>query len=107
MGPVFLPLERCNKRKVRDPIVVDEDSVEFGGFRGIKASDKAEAMLVRFDNLWFEKVWIYLFILLLLFYLWVFWLVGLIGFAWFCAFMVRMWVFELGGGVQYGYDCVV
>ena len=45
MGPVFLPLERCNKRKVRDPIVVDEDSVEFGGFRGIKASNKAEAVL--------------------------------------------------------------
>ena len=47
---------------------------------------------------------IYLFILLLLFYLWVFWLVGLIGFAWFCAFMVQMWVFELGGGVQYSCD---
>ena len=86
--------------------MVDEDFAEFGGFRGIKASDKAEAMLVRFDNLWFEKVWIYLFILLLLllFYLWVFWLVGLIGFAWFCAFMVQMWVFELGGGVQYSCD---
>ena len=32
---------------------------------------------------------------------------GLIGFAWFCAFMVQMWVFELGGRVQYGCNCVV
>ena len=48
MGPVFLPLERCNKRKVRDPIVVDEDSVEFGGFRGIKASNKAKVVLGEF-----------------------------------------------------------
>nr|POF23694.1 hypothetical protein CFP56_71503 [Quercus suber] len=45
VGSVFLPLRRCNKRKVRDPVVVDEDFAEFGGFRGIKASDKAEAML--------------------------------------------------------------
>ena len=32
---------------------------------------------------------------------------GLIGFAWFCAFMVQMWVFELGGRVQYGCNYVV
>ncbi|KAF3962164.1 hypothetical protein CMV_013289 [Castanea mollissima] len=45
VGLVFLTLQRCNKRKVRDPVVVDEDFVEFGGFRGIKASNKAEAVL--------------------------------------------------------------
>ncbi|XP_050288503.1 uncharacterized protein LOC126727078 [Quercus robur] len=45
VGSVFLPLQRCNKRKAGDPVVVDEDSAEFGGFRGIKASNKAEAVL--------------------------------------------------------------
>ena len=48
VGSVFLPLQRCNKRKARDPVVVDEDSAEFGGFRGIKASNKAEAVLGEF-----------------------------------------------------------
>ena len=32
---------------------------------------------------------------------------GLIEFALLCAFMVQMWIFELGLGVQYGCDCVV
>ena len=48
VGLIFLPLQRCNKRKVQDPIVVDEDFAEFGGFRGIKASNKAVAVLGEF-----------------------------------------------------------
>ena len=48
VGLVFLPLQHCNKRKVWDPVVVDEDSVEFGGFKGIKASNKAKALLGEF-----------------------------------------------------------
>ena len=48
VGSIFYPLQRCNKTKVRDPDVVDEDSAEFGLFRGIKASNKAEAVLGEF-----------------------------------------------------------
>ena len=33
---------------MQDPVVVDEDSVEFGGFKGIKASNKAKALLGEF-----------------------------------------------------------
>lgn len=48
VGSVFLPLQRC-KRKVRDPVVGDEDCIELGGFRGIKASNKAVAFLGEFS----------------------------------------------------------
>ncbi|KAE7995406.1 hypothetical protein FH972_000209 [Carpinus fangiana] len=44
VGSVFLPLQRC-KRKVRDPVLGDENCVELGGFRGAKASNKAVAVL--------------------------------------------------------------
>uniref|UniRef100_A0A2N9I6D7 RanBP2-type domain-containing protein n=1 Tax=Fagus sylvatica TaxID=28930 RepID=A0A2N9I6D7_FAGSY len=49
VGSVFLPLQRCNKRKVQDLVVADEDCDELGGFRGIKASNKAVAVL----EMWF------------------------------------------------------
>ena len=48
VGSVFLPLQRCNKTKARDPIVVDKDHAEFGGFRGVKASNNAEVVLGEF-----------------------------------------------------------
>ena len=48
VGLVFLSLQHGNKREVWDLVVVDEDSVEFGGFRGIKASNKAEVVLGEF-----------------------------------------------------------
>nr|POF01501.1 hypothetical protein CFP56_45302 [Quercus suber] len=48
VGPIFLPLQHCNKRKVWDLVVVDEDFIEFGGFRGIKASNRVEAVLGEF-----------------------------------------------------------
>ena len=48
VGSVFLPLQRCNKRKVQDLVVADEDCDELGGFRGIKASNKAVAVLGEF-----------------------------------------------------------
>ena len=47
VGSVFLPLQRC-KRMVQDLVVVDEDCDELGGFRGIKASNKAVAVLGEF-----------------------------------------------------------
>jgi hypothetical protein len=51
VGSVFLPLQRC-KRKVRDPVLGDENCVELGGFRGAKASNKAVAVLGElFDSL--------------------------------------------------------
>lgn len=43
VGSVFLPLRRCNKRKVPDIVEVDRDSSNLGGFREFKASDKAAA----------------------------------------------------------------
>lgn len=44
VGSVFLPLRPC-KRKVRDPVGDDEDCVELGGLGGVKASNKAVAVL--------------------------------------------------------------
>ncbi|KAG8490171.1 hypothetical protein CXB51_015449 [Gossypium anomalum] len=41
VGSVFLPLKPCNKRKIREPNLGNEDCIELGGFRGIKASNKA------------------------------------------------------------------
>ncbi|KAL4366633.1 hypothetical protein GQ457_05G034160 [Hibiscus cannabinus] len=41
VGSVFLPLKPCNKRKIMEPNLGIEDCVELGGFRGIKASNKA------------------------------------------------------------------
>ncbi|KAJ7967710.1 tyrosyl-DNA phosphodiesterase 2 [Quillaja saponaria] len=40
VGSVFLPLRSC-KRKVRDPIQIDDDCVQLGAFRGVQASNKA------------------------------------------------------------------
>ncbi|MBA0778846.1 hypothetical protein Gotri_006661 [Gossypium trilobum] len=41
VGSVFLPLKPCNKRKIRELNLGNEDCIELGGFRGIKASNKA------------------------------------------------------------------
>ncbi|KAB2026853.1 hypothetical protein ES319_D06G249500v1 [Gossypium barbadense] len=41
VGSVFLPLKPCNKRKIREPNLGNEDCIELGGVRGIKASNKA------------------------------------------------------------------
>ena len=63
-----------------------------------------------FDNLWFEKVWIYLFIYLFIIIIIILWGVLACGFNWVCLVLCFYGTnvgFELGGGVQYGYDCVV
>lgn len=44
VGSVFFPLQPC-KRKVRDSVAGEEDCVELGGFRGVKALNKAVAVL--------------------------------------------------------------
>lgn len=58
VGSVFFPLQPC-KRKVRDPVAGEEDCVELGGFRGVKALNKAVAVLGEFLFFWILelKVW--------------------------------------------------
>ncbi|XVE87766.1 hypothetical protein DITRI_Ditri19aG0014100 [Diplodiscus trichospermus] len=44
VGSVFLPLKPCGKRKMMETNVGNEDCVELGSFRSIKASNKAMAI---------------------------------------------------------------
>ncbi|RVX08080.1 Tyrosyl-DNA phosphodiesterase 2 [Vitis vinifera] len=45
VGSVFLPLQRCSKRKNRDPVEIDAAAGGSGGFGGVKSANKAVVAL--------------------------------------------------------------
>ncbi|THG18465.1 hypothetical protein TEA_013757 [Camellia sinensis var. sinensis] len=46
VGSVFLPLQSCKRKNREAPIEIADDSVEPGGFRGVKAANKEVISLV-------------------------------------------------------------
>ena len=41
VGSVFLPLQACKRKSRESPIEIADDGFEPGGFRGVKAANKA------------------------------------------------------------------
>lgn len=57
VGSVFLPLQRCSKRKNRDPVEIDATAGGSGGFGGVKSANKAVVALGELD-FFFLSCWV-------------------------------------------------